>query len=213
MKRTLTLALVATTAQTGCVMLDTEIPHVCVQEQGIELEVPMELLTPENMEALGLSGDIPTDLNLAAQELTSDQLSQMPTVALNEVFAPEGLDAIPKALADAGAEGTLRLIDIRIGGQASMFEGIERLSVTLTAGSDGADFAPVELAVCDVEAGCDVSGDVITLVTDTERDLIPLLMAESPELEVELVARPTVASYELDVDVCMGGSASIALTP
>ena len=94
-----------------------------------------------------------------------------------------------------------------------MFRGVERLAVSVVSGEEGSAFEPVELAVCDVTAGCDVSADELILTTNTEDDLLPLLQEESIELAVEVVARPTVQTYLLDVDVCMGAQASVALAP
>ena len=212
--RTLQLALAIATVNSGCVMLDTEIPHVCVQEEGLEIQVPMEQLNPQALELLGLNGSgANISANAASIGLTPEQLDSIPSIAIEERFTPDGLDAIPNAISDIGAKAEIRLVDVRIGGQADMFVGLERLSVRLEPEPNGADFEPVELAVCDVSQGCDVSNDEILLVTDTNRDLLPLLENDEASLVVELVARPTVTTYQLDVDVCMGGSASIALSP
>ncbi len=212
MKSTIKLALLVALLETGCVMLDTEIPHVCVQEQDIEIDVPLDLLSPENLESLGITTQSSV-VGQATAGLAGDALSDMPVISLQESFTPDGLDSIPDTLEDIGAEASLRLVDIRIGGRADMFAGMQRLAVMLIPGPDGVDLTPVELAVCDVADGCDISTDEIAMVTDTTRDLLPLLESDSPELQVELVAQPSVSTYNLDVDVCMGASASLALSP
>lgn len=212
--RTFHLALAAVTVGSGCVMVDTEIPHVCVQEQELEIVVPVEQLDLQTLEMLGLDPSA-TDVaaNAANARITQEQLALLPSVAIQERFTPDGLDAIPNALDDFGADASIRLVDVRIGGRAEMFVGLERLSVTLEPEPNGTQFEPVTLAICDVNQGCDVTADEIQLVTAADRDLIPLLENEDTSLVVELVARPTVTTYQLDIDVCMGGSASIALSP
>ncbi len=194
----------------GCIMLETEIPDVCFQEQDLVIEVPIDELIPDQ--------PVPSEVARAAagslgQALTAAQLTSVPTLAIQETFASDGLDAVPDALDDMGAEAELYLRRVRVGGDPTTFLGVERVAVSLVPDTGEADFSAVELAVCDTADGCDVTAGAIDMVVQSEEDLLPLLREESAQLMVELVVRPTTSSYRLDLDVCMGAKASFVLSP
>ncbi|MEM7675429.1 MAG: hypothetical protein AAF449_05440, partial [Myxococcota bacterium] len=175
--------------------------------------MPMELVEAELPGLLGVPSLPPGffDQSLASV-MTPEQMALLPTISVQETFAPAGLDAIPAAIDDLGAQGAIRLLDVVVGGSADMFTGVERVGVTLIPG-DSNSGEPVELAVCSVEDGCDVTQDSIRLTPDRQRDLFPLLNDPSVMLQVDLVAKPTVTSWNLNVDVCMTGEARLTVSP
>ena len=195
----------------GCIMLETEIPNVCVQESGLVIDVPLDDLDADDLALLGI--DLPPDAAVVTQQLTAEQINSLPAVSLEESFTPDGLTDIPQTLDDLGVDASVRLLSVEVGGTADMFAGIERLAVTLRSTADVPAFEPLPLAVCDVSEGCDVSSDHLVLTTNTDDDLLPLLANDDVELVLALQARPTVPTYELDVDVCMAGDARWAVAP
>ncbi|MEL7369294.1 MAG: hypothetical protein AAFN74_10310, partial [Myxococcota bacterium] len=195
------------------IVVETEIPSVCLTERDIVVTVPMDIVEAALPNILGVPSIPPGFLDADIMSImTPEQLALLPTISVQETFTPEGLDAIPSAIDDVGAQGALRLLDVVVGGSADMFAGIERVAVTLVPGDPNLG-GPVELAVCSVAAGCDVSMDQIQLTTDRERDLLPLLNDPSATLQVDIVAKPTVTSWNLNVDVCMTGEARLTVSP
>ena len=89
----------------ACVAVEAEVPHVCMTERDIEVTLPLDELDEQALALLGLDGASASLLPAAVPELTDEELAQMPRVSLEESFSAGGLDSIPNALDDIGADG------------------------------------------------------------------------------------------------------------
>lgn len=213
MKNPWLLSVVGSLVASGCVMVEADLPHVCIEEKDLVIPIPVDELDPETLEQLDLAlsdrvGGESKVIAARAQTIAPELLAELPPIEVEHAFSPDGIDAIPRAIEDMGADGQLRLLSVQFGAEPATFAGLRRVALSIRPQPEA---SPTEIAVCDIGEGCAVEGDRLVLRVASETDLLPLLESEDAEFIVELFAKPTAEAWELDLEVCMQAAVEMQL--
>ena len=176
----------------GCVQVDAELPTTCFLQSGVSIEAlgVDEVRIRAGLDAIGDA--LPVDL---------------PSVSVEQSFQRDGLDEIPSALDEIGAEASVSLLAIEVVATSglSSFEGIDRVAITMAPTNANSTLPPTVLARCDRAAGCDTSSDVVTLDGDSSANLVNYLREGELDFTLQLQGVPPLETWSFDVDVCMSG--------
>lgn len=182
----------------GCIQVDAELPTTCFLQNGVSIE------------ALGVD-EVRVQAGFDAVRDAGIELPEvLPLVAVETSFRRDGLDQIPDALDELGADATVSLlaVDVTATEGLTSFEIIDEVAVTMAPAGPETGLPPTVLARCRRDEGCDVSGATVILAGAPDTNLVDYMRAGELEFTLELAGRPPLETWTFDVDVCMSGGAS-----